>query len=121
MSAYTVLNDQSLSDAVGRGLVSIVGGYYEATLSGNLVLTAEYPNVLKLDAGGGARDVTLLAEASADGVFMRIINASDAAENLVVKDDGGATIGTINQNEQGEFYCDGTAWRLLCMTTIALT
>ena len=50
-----------------------------------------------------------------------IVNIADAAENLVVKNAGGSTIGTINQNEEGTFYCDGSAWYLCKIATIALT
>jgi hypothetical protein len=102
-------------------LVCIPGALYVATLAGALVLDATYPGICKLDPGGAHRDVTLEAEATSVGLYRRIINAADAAENLVVKDDGAATIGTVNQNEQGEFYCDGTAWILICITAIALS
>lgn len=91
------------------------------TLAGNLTLTDQYRSILKIDPDGSNRDVTLPAEATSNGLYFRIINNAGGAENLVVKDDGGNTIGTINQNEQGEFWCDGTDWRLLCITTIALS
>lgn len=92
-----------------------------ATLSGNLTLDDTYPSLLKLDPGGLARDVTLPAEATNEGVFVWIVNAADAAENLVVKDDSPATIATINQNEEGIFFCDGTSWILFRVATIALS
>jgi hypothetical protein len=103
--------------------------FHSATLTGTTALDATYPAICKLDPGGAARDVTLDAEESIPsvGLYRRIVNAADAAENLVVKDDAGSTIGTINQNEQGEFYNagvqDGTAsaWVLIAISAIALS
>ena len=101
--------------------------FYEArTLTGNLDLSAtgaafSLPSVAKLDPGGAHRDVTLELESAVPGLYRRIINGADAAENLVIKDDDG-TIATINQNEQGEFWCSPTSgWILICVTTIALS
>jgi hypothetical protein len=112
-----------------------IGGHISApvfhsdTLDAAVALDATYPAICKLDPGGAARDVTLDAEESIPsvGLYRRIINAADAAENLVVKDDAGSTIGTINQNEQGEFFNagvqDGTAsaWVLIAISAIALS
>lgn len=97
------------------------GGVYLATLTGNIALDATYPRTLKLDPGGSARDVTLDAVASAEGLVRVIVNGADAAENLVCKNVGGSTIGTVNQNELGVFYCDGSTWALLYIQTIALS
>ncbi len=69
------------------------------------------PNTLYFDPGGASRDVTLPAEASSSGKWFRIVNEADAAENLVVKDDGGSTIVTIGQNEEAQVTCNGTAWK----------
>lgn len=115
--AYTDLNDQSLPDVIGRGLLAVAGGFYEATLSGNLTLTAEYPLVIRLDPDGSNRDVTLEAEATSSGMFRMIVNAANGAEDLVIKNDGGSTIATANQNEAALVYCDGTDWRLACLFT----
>jgi hypothetical protein len=55
-----------------------------------------------------------------------ILNAADAAENLVIKDDGGATIATANQNESALVYNAGqsagveSAWVLVAVVAIAL-
>lgn len=99
----------------------VPGGVYIATLTGNIALDATYPLTLKLDPGGSARDVTLDAVASAEGLVRTIVNGADAAENLVCKNVGGSTIGTVNQNELGVFYCDGSTWALLYIQTIALS
>lgn len=104
-----------------HSLVAISGLYQAETLSGAATLSSAYPAIVKFDPGGAHRDVTLDAEETSTGLYRRIINGADAAENLVVKDDSPATIATINQNEQGEFYCTGTAWQLIAITTIALS
>ena len=106
-----------------KGLVGVV------TLAGNLTITDEYRNVLRLDPGGANRDVTLDATTHKAGRYFRIVNGADAAENLVVKNADGDTIATINQNEQGEFFyaeeraqaSDADNWVLLCITAIALS
>lgn len=103
--------------------------FHSATLAGDVTLDGTYPAIIKLDAGGAARDVTLDTEANIPntGLYRRIVNGSDAAENLVVKNAAGDTIGTINQNEQGEFFNAGaqdgvdSAWSLVCITAIALS
>lgn len=95
------------------------GGVEAITLSGNRTLTAKDANILFLDPGGSARDITLLAEDEADGLFFVIVNEADAAENLVIKDDGANTIVTINQNEWAIVACDGTNWRDVPTSAIA--
>lgn len=115
------------SGQVGAHLTSPV--FHSETLAGNITLDATYPMVIKLDAGGSARDVELDDEGTipSTGLYRRIVNGSDGAENLVVKNEAGDTIGTINQNEQGEFFNagvqDGTesAWVLIAISTIALS
>ena len=42
------------------------------------------------------------------GLVFHIVNAADNAENLVVKNAAAATKGTINQDEEGIFVCDGS-------------
>ena len=91
------------------------------TLAANLTLSMQYPNLLKLDPGGSARDVTLPAEEGNKGAWFHIVNAADAAENLVIKDDGGSTIATVNQNEEAIVFCTGSAWTLFRIATIALS
>ncbi len=92
-----------------------------ATLTGNDTLTVTSTYYQKLDPGGSARDVTLPAVADSTNLDFMIVNAADAAENLVVKNAGGSTIGTINQNEAGIFSCDGSSWVLINVMTIALS
>lgn len=103
--------------------------FHEMTLAGNITLDATYPYILKADPGGAARDITLDTEANlpSKGITRRIVNAADAAENLVAKNAAGDTIATINQNEEAELYNagpqDGTdsAWVLVRIVTIALS
>lgn len=120
----TLLNVAADSYGVGDTLAAnerIPGGVYIATLTGNIALDATYPKTIKLDPGGNARDVTLDAVATAGGLVRVVVNGADAAENLVCKNVGGSTIGTVNQNELGVFYCDGSTWALLYVQTIALS
>lgn len=111
----------SVTDGLGKSLPTLgldgqfylVDLYGRVTLGGNLTLTKGHRQILGLDPGGSARDVTLPAENISKDFWFLIVNRADAAENLVVKDDGGATIATLNQNEAGGFWCDGTAWYLV--------
>ena len=104
-----------------HALTRIEGRFHMETLSGAVALDATYPALIRLDPNGAHRDVTLEAEETSAGLYRRIVNGAGTAHNLVVKDDGGATIATINQNEQGEFYCTGSAWVLVCVTVIELS
>lgn len=82
-------------------------GFAVITLSGNLTLTDEYRNHLKIDPGGSARDVTLPAASA--GLCFKIVNAADASETITVKNAAGSTIGTLAQNRVGEFFCSDEA------------
>ena len=87
------------------------------TLSGNLTIDTTYGNLMRIDPGGASREVTLPAVAGADGAFFVIVNAADAAEDLVVKDDSGSTVCTANRDEACVVICDGTQWGMLVMLT----
>lgn len=120
----TLLNVAADSYGVGDTLAAnerIPGGVYIATLTGNIALDATYPRLCKLDPGGSARDITLDPVAKAEGLVRVIVNAADAAENLVLKNVAGSTIATVNQNELAKVYCDGSTWALLYVQTIALS
>jgi hypothetical protein len=110
---------QGKMPALGAHLMS--AGYYTATLSGAITLTMAYQNFLKLDPGGGNKNVTLPAEEGNSGAWFYINNTADAGESLAVKDDGGSTIVTISQNEAAIVVCDGSAWAHMGIITIALT
>lgn len=99
----------------------IKGNFYSGTLSGALTLDGTYGSINKLDPGGAHRDVTLWPVATREGVLATFINAADAAENLVLKNVGGDTIATVNQNEAAHVFCDGSTWALAYVQTIALS
>jgi hypothetical protein len=102
-------------------LVNFANGLLVETLTGNRTITKADPIVCKLDPGGANRDVTL--DAAHTGGIRVFINAADAAENLVVKNAAGSTIGTANQNEAILVMADSVtgAWTLGCLMTIALS
>lgn len=101
-------------------LFAVKSGYYAATLTGAISVDDTYPSMLGLDPGGAHRNVTLDAEATADGMFRLFVNKANAAENLVILDDAAATIATLNQDEAGLFHCNGTAWSLVILFTAPL-
>jgi hypothetical protein len=122
MPLIAALQSIAAADAVGVGTFDAVGLAHSATLSGDLVVTVKHPMILKIDPGGATRDLTFEAEAGCPGRVRWIVNAADAGgENLLVKNDAGATIATINQNESAVVYCDGTAWSLIAVVAIALS
>lgn len=111
---------------------SIAGNFFSGateTLAADKVLGAADAMIVKLDPGGSARDVTLPAESSIgpQGGMFWVINAADAAENLVVKNDAGDTIATANQNESVLVYNAGqsggveSSWVLVAVVSIALS
>jgi hypothetical protein len=123
MAVTSLLSRATITDAIDGAALQKIKGlvYIPAALSGAVTLGPTYPQIIKLDPGGAHRDVTLDALATSEGLYRRIVNAADAAENLVCKNVAGDTIGTINQNEQGEFYCDGATWSLIAISSIALS
>ncbi len=80
------------------------------TLAGNKTLVHKDSYFQVLDPSGSNRDIVLPAEL--DGLAYHIRN-SGVANNLVVKDDGGATILSLAINEAAVFACDGTTWTAL--------
>ena len=97
------------------GPLAWAGAFNIETLSGNRVLTGFSARMQALDPAGVTRDVTLHAVSADDaGDFYFIANGADSGSfNLVVKDAGGSTIGTVNHSEGGLFYVDASgAWAL---------
>ena len=81
-------------------------------LTENKTLTVSDNPFQVLDPGGASRDVELPAEASSEGLVFYCINAADGGgENLVLKNDGAATITTLCPGMGGFLACDGTDWR----------
>ena len=105
------------SPAVDVSLID--SGASIATLSGDLVLVNSSPKFQALDPGGSSRNVTLPAIDLRKSFYFK--NAADAAENLVIKNAGGSTIVTLNQNEAAWVFNDGTNWTHGGVLTIAQT
>jgi hypothetical protein len=79
-------------------------GLSNQTLAGTLTMDEDLPPLLALDPGGAGRTVLLPPEAA--GLFFVIINTADAAETLTVKEDANVTtIGTVEQDTIGLFFC----------------
>jgi hypothetical protein len=109
-------------NAALRALTSqlrLVGGVEAITLSDTRTLTAKDANILFLDPDGANRNVDLLAEDQAEGLSFLIKNTASGAFNLVVRDDAGSTVTTINQDEWALVACDGTTWRAMNLSALA--
>ena len=65
--------------------------------------------VVDPDSSGSTEDLTLPAEGSSTGLFFLILNSG--GEGIVVKEDGGSTIITLDTAQHGLVFCDGTTWR----------
>lgn len=88
-----------------------IGDFNRESLSGNKTLASGDPMLQSLDPNGSNRDVNLPAED--DDVFV-IGNRADASgEDLVLKDDGGTTLVTLNQDDVALCVTDGTGWMIL--------
>jgi hypothetical protein len=85
-------------------------GVYKGTLAGHITLTGRSPQLMSLDPGGAARNVTLPAPADSKDRWFLIVNHADAAEAITVLTAGPATVIVISQNEAGIVFCDGAAW-----------
>ncbi|MFH0809720.1 MAG: right-handed parallel beta-helix repeat-containing protein [Pseudomonadota bacterium] len=79
-----------------------------STLSGDVTLTVLSAHVKTFDPGGTSRDVTP-SGAFPTGFQFTIVNTADGYEHLTF-DPSGLNL-NVNQNEQGIFIYDGTAWR----------
>jgi len=93
-----------------RKHIQLLGGVRVATISGNDTLTIASSTYQILDGGGSDYDVILPAED--DGIYFWIRN-DGSTNNLVVKNDGAATIGTLLPGEGSLIVCDGTDWKVV--------
>lgn len=93
----------------------------QEVLSGTRTLTRRDAQCQALDPDGDHRDVVLPEVTVSDaGYWFRLANWAGGVENLVVKNAAGATIGTVNRQEEGEFYVDSAgAWQLHGIYTYA--
>lgn len=85
--------------------------FHTEKLGATKVLTVDHPPVIILDPDGATRDVTLPAEADSIGLMFFILNGGDGSQILVIKDDGGTTIITLDFPDHGWVHCDGVKWR----------
>lgn len=92
-------------------------GCYEATIADTLTLDYTYEQDIILDGGAANRDVVLPAEdPDWKGVFYWVRNKG-ATNNLVIKDDGGNTIATVEPSESAKVISNGSAWKLVALET----
>ena len=78
------------------------------TLTGALTLDESYGNLLRIDPGGSARDVTL--PAAYEGAWYLLFNAADAAETITIKNAGGSTVTTCVQDQAVLLMSSGGVW-----------
>tara|TARA_R100000306_G_scaffold61433_2_gene64014 strand:- start:59 stop:409 length:351 start_codon:yes stop_codon:yes gene_type:complete len=88
-------------------------GHNVETLADAIVLLPQSAQFQALDPDGSHRNVDLPAEEASQGLFFLIKNTAGGAENLVVRDDAGATKETLGQGKWGIFVCDGTSWETM--------
>lgn len=88
-------------------------------MSGTLTLSLGYANLLRIDAGGSARQLNLPAEATSNGAWFEILNTG--GETITIKDDGGSTIVSLATLEKVTVVCDGTSWVHMGIITVALS
>ena len=101
--------------------VTYTGLVNRETLAAGKTLVIGDASWQRLDPGGAGRTVVLPAEEGANGLWYKIINAADAAEDLTINNDAAGTIGTVSQNECAWFTCDGTSWTLEFIATGAIS
>lgn len=98
--------------------LGIKGGYDFDTMTGDETLDDSTGCFVKRDPGGSARNLTMPTETGRAGAFYWLVNAADAAENITVKDSGGSTVVTLNQNDSAVLYCDGSTYQLFTVVPI---
>lgn len=105
------------SGAVTEGIQRFAGkkifkadGLRDATLAAHDTLTVSSQRFQRLDPDGTHRNVTLPAEEDNAGLWYFVINSGNDS-NLVVKDDAGNTIVTVEQAQCAHVICSGTAWK----------
>ena len=92
----------------GGKRISLAGLAVNETLSGNLTLDESYGNLLRIDPGGAARDVTL--PAAYEGAWYLLFNGADAAETITIKNAAGGTVTTCTQDQAVLLMSSGGVW-----------
>lgn len=92
------------------------------TLTGAYSLTLDNvnQNVVAIDPGGAARNVTLWPEAKTHGLIALIVNLADAAETITLKDGYGGTVTTVAQNKANLVVNMAGTWQNICQFTVAV-
>jgi hypothetical protein len=114
----------ALSSVIGVDAATV-----QVNIAGPLTLTGSYAldldtinqNVIAIDCGGASREVILYPAASTVGMLLRIVNFSDAAETITVKNTAAATVGTIEQNREAEFMNVAGTWYFVKKNIITLS
>lgn len=80
-------------------------------ITANVVLTEDMPTILGFDPTNTNRNVTLFTPANTQGVYMqKIIHYGTGTGQLVLKDAGAVTIGTLDPGATGECYYINGGW-----------
>lgn len=90
-----------MADAA-HALVYGTAGAAQTQVTGNYL-------VVDPNSGGASEDLTLPPEATSTGIMLVILNSG--GEGIVVKDDAGGTVITLDTAQHGLVICDGTTWR----------
>ena len=88
-----------------RKHIALLNGVNVETITADKTLTVADSTFQIL---GGASDFDVNLPAETVGIWYWVKNSG--ANNLVVKDDGGATIATVATTEGALFVCNGSAW-----------
>ena len=113
----------ALSSVIGVDAASA-----QVNLAGPITLTGNYgldldtvnQNLLMLDCGGAGREVILYPAAATHGLVLTVVNFSDAAETLTIKNESASTVGTVEQNKAAIFANVAGTWNFVCKWTIAI-
>jgi len=109
------LTSQQAGDLSGQKMrnlaVSVYPGENEEVLTAKKTLVLASERIQVLEASGGDQDVELPDEATAPGIEFFIVNKG-GSNNLLVKDDSPALIGTVAPGEFKKFLCAGSVWYL---------
>jgi hypothetical protein len=90
-------------------------GYLYEELSGTKSLTPQDAQFLLLDPAGAPRQVNLPQEGASSGLFFRIENLSDDADDLNIHDSAGDALDpavSIGAGQAAFMVCNGESWAL---------
>ena len=93
-------------------------GHNVELMTGTKTLLPQDAQVQMLDPNGG-NDLMLPVEEASQGLFFIVKNTTGAAENIVVKEDGGGAKETLGSGKWGIFVCNGTSWETMGVLSFA--